>query len=140
MADHLIDRAKLLAERHIGRGTEKMLAAATVPGIVRRRQVTVFTLLGDPGIMISKVSEEVPEMTARVKVSNKNQIAVPSEVRKRLGIKGGDRLLVDIREGYFILMPEPAEYSGRLRRLNEQTGQAEDAQEYVDRERDAWER
>ena len=33
-------------------------------------------------------------MAIRVKVSKKHQIAVPSAVRKQLGIKSGDALLV----------------------------------------------
>lgn len=79
-------------------------------------------------------------MAVRVKVSNKNQIAVPSDVRKRLGIKSGDRLLVELRDGYFLLMPEPPDYCRRLARLNREIWGDEDAQEHVNRERDAWER
>ena len=39
-------------------------------------------------------------MAIRVKVSKKYQIAVPSVVRKQLGIKSGDALLVELRGGY----------------------------------------
>ena len=38
-------------------------------------------------------------MAVRVKVSKKHQIAVPAEVRKQLGIRSGDELLVELRGG-----------------------------------------
>lgn len=44
-----------------------------------------------------------------VKVSTKNQIAVPSEARKALGIKAGDRLSVEIVDGAMVVKPrQPA--------------------------------
>src|SRR4051812_5295102 len=50
-------------------------------------------------------------MAVRVKVSKKHPIAVPSSVRKQLGIKSGDALLVEVRDGYAVLLPEPQDYS-----------------------------
>lgn len=44
-----------------------------------------------------------------VKVSSKHQIAVPSEARKALGIKAGDRLTVEITPDALIIKPrQPA--------------------------------
>ncbi len=40
-----------------------------------------------------------------VKVSTKHQIAVPSEARKALGIKAGDRLTVEITPEAMIIKP-----------------------------------
>jgi AbrB family looped-hinge helix DNA binding protein len=40
-----------------------------------------------------------------VKVSTKNQIVVPSEARKALGIKPGDRLSVEIVDGAMVIKP-----------------------------------
>jgi AbrB family looped-hinge helix DNA binding protein len=79
-------------------------------------------------------------MSERVTVSSRNQIAVPSVVRRRLGIKSGDRLIVELRDGYAILMPEPADYAEHLRGLHAEVWAAEEPQEYVTRERDAWSR
>ena len=42
-----------------------------------------------------------------VKVSSKFQIALPSHVRKKLGIRPGDRLLVDVRGSHVLLAREP---------------------------------
>jgi AbrB family looped-hinge helix DNA binding protein len=67
-------------------------------------------------------------MAVRVKVSKKHQIAVPSEVRKQLGIKSGDDLLVELRDGY----------SQRLRGLHREVWEGVEPQEYVRQEREAW--
>lgn len=58
----------------------------------------------------------VPSMARMlsVKVSSKHQVAVPSEVRRRLGIQAGDRLEVRIREGEFVLVPRARRASERL--------------------------
>ena len=79
-------------------------------------------------------------MAHRVKVSSKNQISMPSDARKRLRIKPGDHLLVDMRDGYIILMPEPENYSQHLQGLHSEVWEGVDPREYVTREREAWER
>ena len=38
-----------------------------------------------------------------VKVSSKGQIVIPREVRKKLGVKGGEKLLVLTRDGDILL-------------------------------------
>ena len=77
-------------------------------------------------------------MTARVKVSSKFQISVPAEARRRLHLKAGDSLLLDVRDGYIVLIPEPGDYSQRLRGLHGDIWQGIEAQEYVRGEREAW--
>jgi AbrB family looped-hinge helix DNA binding protein len=71
-----------------------------------------------------------------VKVSNRYQIAVPQHARKRLKIKSGDRLLVDVQDGMIVLLPEPQNYTQALaglhREIWEKTG------EYITGERNAW--
>ena len=52
-----------------------------------------------------------------VKVSTKHQIAVPSEARRALGIKAGDRLIVEIREREIALVPRRPRAAERLRGL-----------------------
>ncbi len=49
-----------------------------------------------------------------VKVSSKHQIAVPGEVRRALGIKAGDRLGVEVREGVVVLRPVGGTVADRL--------------------------
>ncbi|MGI8913371.1 MAG: AbrB/MazE/SpoVT family DNA-binding domain-containing protein [Chloroflexota bacterium] len=77
-------------------------------------------------------------MATRVKVSSKHQIAVPAEVRRQLHIESGDHLLMEVRDGVAVLVPEPADYVARLRGLHQEVWQDIDAQEYVRGERDAW--
>lgn len=71
-----------------------------------------------------------------VKVSNRYQIAVPQQARKRLKIKSGDRLLVDVQDGMIILLPEPQSYAQSLAGLHREIW--EKAGDYLLKERDAW--
>lgn len=77
-------------------------------------------------------------MTTRVKVSSRFQIAVPAAARKQLGIERGDQLIVEVRDGYVVLVPEPRDYVARLRGLHSEIWEGIDPQEYVNRERAAW--
>lgn len=74
--------------------------------------------------------------TPSVKVSNRYQIAVPQQARKRLKIKSGDRLLVDVQDGMIILLPEPQSYTQSLAGLHREIW--EKAGDYVLKERKAW--
>jgi len=71
-----------------------------------------------------------------VKVSNRYQIAVPQLARKRLKIKGGDRLLVDVQDGMIVLLPEPQNYTQSLAGLHREIW--EKSGEYITGERNAW--
>ena len=75
---------------------------------------------------------------SRVTVSSKYQISVPAAARKKLHIEAGDRLLIDVRDGYIVLVPEPRDYSQHLRGLHRDVWEDVDAQDYVRREREAW--
>ena len=77
-------------------------------------------------------------MVVRVKVSSKNQIAVPAEARKRLRIKSGDTLLVEVVGECLMLMREPEDVVRHLRGLHKEVWEGIDPQAYVNRERDAW--
>jgi len=52
-----------------------------------------------------------------VKVSTKHQVAVPSEARRRLGIKAGDRLSVEITDDAIVLRRRAEKPSERLKEL-----------------------
>jgi antitoxin ChpS len=73
-----------------------------------------------------------------VKVSDKFQIAVPAVARRQLGIKAGDRLLVDIRGNRIVLMREPEAHAEELAGLHREVWEGVDPIEYVRHERDAW--
>ena len=42
-----------------------------------------------------------------VKVSKRHQVVIPVIGRRRLNIRSGDRLIVDIQGGMLILLPQP---------------------------------
>jgi AbrB family looped-hinge helix DNA binding protein len=73
-------------------------------------------------------------MAATVTLSSKNQIVIPQEARKKLGIGPGARLLVLIKDDRIVFMPEPANFversSGRHKCV---WGKG-----YLERERRAW--
>lgn len=77
-------------------------------------------------------------MVETVKVSKRYQISLPSAVRKRLGIKQGDRLLVEIKGETMILLREPRDYVDHLSGLHEEIWRDVDVDEYLEGERMAW--
>lgn len=77
-------------------------------------------------------------MTTSVKVSAKYQIAVPQIARKKLNIKQGDRLLVDVQDGVIVLIPQPKRYTEYLQGLHGDMWQDVDIQKYLNEERGAW--
>lgn len=77
--------------------------------------------------------------TVTVKVSSRNQIVVPRIARELLGIKAGDRLLVDVQDGMLILVPQPEDYAARLAGLHHEVWEGVDTNAYLQGERDAWE-
>ena len=76
--------------------------------------------------------------TTTVKVSSKYQIAVPQMARKKLNIKQGDRLLVDVQDGVIILIPQPKKYTDYLQGLHSEIWKDIDTQKYLNGERGAW--
>ena len=75
---------------------------------------------------------------ATVKVSSRNQIALPSSARKKLGIRSGDRLLVDVQDGVLVMVPQPQNYVSYMAGLHRKVWEGIDAKEYIDQERNAW--
>lgn len=76
---------------------------------------------------------------ATVKVSKRYQIAVPGAVRRQLGIRSGDQLLVDVQDGMIILVPRPKDYAQALAGLHREVWRGTDAATYLQEERGAWE-
>jgi AbrB family looped-hinge helix DNA binding protein len=74
----------------------------------------------------------------KVKVSKRNQIGVPAEARKALGINAGDTLLVEQRKGMLYIRREPIDYAQALLGLHKEVWEGVDPVEYVRREREDW--
>lgn len=78
-------------------------------------------------------------MSARVKVSSKNQVVIPAEIRRKLDIKPGDYLYVAVLDGQMHIVRDPEEWLEYTRGLGRDVWEEVDAEEYINQERDAWE-
>jgi AbrB family looped-hinge helix DNA binding protein len=67
-------------------------------------------------------------------LSAKNQIVVPREARKALGVKAGDKLLVVVRGSSVIVLQKPASPHAALRGL----GRGTLPKDYLRKERESW--
>lgn len=68
------------------------------------------------------------------KLNNKSQIVVPKEARQAMGVKGGDELLVVVKDALMLVMSMPKRYGKTMQ------GLAKDAYPsgYLKRERRSW--
>ena len=75
-----------------------------------------------------------------VKISKRNQRAVPREVRRRLKLKSGDRLVIDIQDGMAIMLAIPTSYTDSLAGLHREIWQGINTDAYLQGERESWEK
>ena len=68
------------------------------------------------------------------KLSSKNQIVISKEARQAMGIKGGDELLVVVKDNLTLVMPKPKQYAKTLQGLAKGTYPSG----YLKRERRSW--
>jgi AbrB family looped-hinge helix DNA binding protein len=73
-----------------------------------------------------------------VKVSSKQQISLPSEARRRLGIKAGDRLTVQVVDDSLVLRVRPERPSQRMAGIGRHLADGMDPVERIRHERDEW--
>ena len=71
---------------------------------------------------------------AEATLSSKNQIVIPSEVRKKLGLKPGDKLVVTTAFGKVLVLEKPKSYSAAIRGLARGTYPPD----YLKKERADW--
>ena len=67
-------------------------------------------------------------------LSSKNQIVIPLEARKALGLKPGDKLLVVPRGETIIVMRKPKSYAKAILGI----GKGMYPPDYLERERQSW--
>lgn len=75
-----------------------------------------------------------------VKMSSKNQIVVPREVREELRLRPGDELVFDIQDGEVLFLRRPKSYADFGTGLGKHVWKGVDATEFVRKERATWER
>ena len=77
-------------------------------------------------------------MTKIVKLSSKYQVVIPREARKKLGLRAGDQLAVEVEGEKIILRPRPKNYTNYMLGLGKEIWEGIDASEYVREERESW--
>jgi AbrB family looped-hinge helix DNA binding protein len=74
-----------------------------------------------------------------LKLNGRNQITLPRDIRRKLNIKQGDHLLVDVQDGVIILIPQPKRYTtDYLQGLHSEIWKGMDIENYLNGEREAW--
>jgi AbrB family looped-hinge helix DNA binding protein len=71
---------------------------------------------------------------AEVKLSSKNQIVVPKEVRDQLQLKSGDELMIVARGDYFVAMRKPKSFHAATRGI----AKGLYPEDYLKKERASW--
>jgi AbrB family looped-hinge helix DNA binding protein len=69
-----------------------------------------------------------------VTLSAKNQIVVPRDTRKALGLKAGDKILVVPRGGHAVILRRPKSFAKAIRGLLKGVYPAD----YLEKEKDHW--
>lgn len=77
-------------------------------------------------------------MGVTVKVGPKYQVVIPKELRKKVGIKPRDKVLVEEIEGVVVVIPKPKSFTDFLKGLGKEIWKGEDATRYIRRERESW--
>ena len=81
----------------------------------------------------------------KVTISSKNQITIPAEMVRQMGLKSGDKLVIELLDDHVVLLPELESwvdyFSGRLKGVWGET--TEEIDQYIadlrgDREREGW--
>jgi AbrB family looped-hinge helix DNA binding protein len=68
------------------------------------------------------------------KLNRKNQIVIPEEARQAMGVKGGDELLVVVKDALMFVMPKPKRYAKTMQGL----AKGAYPSGYLKRERRSW--
>ncbi len=71
---------------------------------------------------------------AEATLSSKNQVVIPREARKALGLKPGDKLLFTVLGDRLIVIEKPKSFAAALRGL----GRGLYPPDYLKKERESW--
>ena len=77
-------------------------------------------------------------MKTMITVSSKYQIVIPREVREKLNLKTGDKLIIKANNEKITIYPQPKSYAKYSLGLGKEIWQGVDAAEYVKKERQTW--
>ena len=68
------------------------------------------------------------------KLNSRNQIVIPKEARQAMGVKGGDELLVVVKDTLMLVMSMPKRYAKAMQGL----AKGDYPSGYLKRERRSW--
>lgn len=71
-----------------------------------------------------------------VKLSSRFQVVIPEQARSKLGLHGGDELLILVKEDRIVMMPRPKSFTTQLSGLYQEIWK--DSEEYLNDERSSW--
>ena len=77
-------------------------------------------------------------MKTMIKVSSKYQIVIPRDIREKLNLKVGDKLIIKTNNEKIIIYPQPKSYAKYALGLGKEIWQGIDVTEYVRKERETW--
>jgi AbrB family looped-hinge helix DNA binding protein len=73
-------------------------------------------------------------------VSSKYQIVIPRQAREVLGIKAGDKVIFDYRDGVVVMLARPEDFAAFMRGLGSEAWKGVDSREYLRSVREPWEK
>lgn len=76
----------------------------------------------------------------KVKLGSRCQMVLPARIRKALGLREGDEVLVKRAGNTVVIVPKPACYANALQGLHREVWEGVDPDRYVSEERDSWQR
>lgn len=76
----------------------------------------------------------------KVKLGSRCQMVLPAKIRKALGLREGDEVLVKRAGNMVIIVPKPARYADALQGLHREVWEGVHPDRYVSEERESWQR
>ncbi|MEW6523078.1 MAG: AbrB/MazE/SpoVT family DNA-binding domain-containing protein [Bacillota bacterium] len=73
-----------------------------------------------------------------VRLGSRCQMVIPARIRKSLGLKEGDAVLITMVGRTAVIVPRPASYSERLMGLHGELWRGVRPEDYVQQERQTW--
>ncbi|MDI6732016.1 MAG: AbrB/MazE/SpoVT family DNA-binding domain-containing protein [Candidatus Margulisbacteria bacterium] len=77
-------------------------------------------------------------MTGKAKLSSKNQIVIPKNIRQYVNLKPGDELLIEGLDGKIILLKKPKNYTDSLAGMHSNVWEGTDPLKYIGSIRKGW--